>query len=314
MAVTRTDKKKRPASSAETGSPDSPSSGKRRKVTKSKTKAKAKKLAPTPTYRRGAKSLGSGVSAASATSSPSSLKKRIASSPARKSTASRFALSRSTHGMRTRGKARIFRFFDLPAEVRNLVYASAYRSDSPAILSQLRMPQSIKVPKILSEALPFWFENTPITIHVLGNWCVRFQHLHRLGQLNYSNAGKVTLPRILEEGGVRSRQVRFKQLHYRVKCACCAEGKVILNVDVGAKHIGNPSKVLVETEVVNRQSVYAKVVDGLDKMCGVAKKAAEDLVGREDFNGFTVEDVQALALSFRDDDCDGVSRDHGDDN
>lgn len=212
--------------------------------------------------------------------------------------------------MRTRAQARIFKFFELPPEVRNLIYAKAYGSDTPITLSELRLPEELKVSQVFSEALPFFFENTPMTIPVMSNWCVRYQHLHRPGFQRYEMTGQVKVPRILGQDGVSGELVRFKRLQYRAKCCCCVEGKAVLEVDVEVVNNGKKFSALTETEVVNRQNVFAKVVDGLDKMVVVVKAAVEKMSGRESFNGFTVEDVKTLALCFRDDHYDRKAADH----
>ncbi|KAK4498060.1 hypothetical protein PRZ48_010716 [Zasmidium cellare] len=291
MALTRS-ANKRPAS-AETGAPDS-SSGKRRKVSKTKKKTKT--------------TSSSSVSTTAATSS-SPLKKRSV----RAWTPSHLRLSRSSHEMRTRSKARVFPFFKLPAEIRNSIYAEAYGSDAPVDLDDLRLPDDLKVPEILGEALPFFFESTPVVIDVMSNVCVRFQHLHHAGHARYERTGQVALPKILQEGVVPSKDVRFKQLHFRVKCCCCDQGKVLLNVDVEVVNRGTSLGALTETEVLNRQQVYASAVEELDKMAGWAQEAVDGISGRESFNGFTVEDLKDLAMCFRNDEDDGKSRDHSDD-
>lgn len=212
--------------------------------------------------------------------------------------------------MRTRAKARVFRFLDLPAEIRNAIYVEAYGSDEPVKLDELRFPKELKVPQLYSEGLPFFFENTPIVIPVISNWCVRYQHLHLSRHTRYEQTGVVDVPRILEEVGLSEKVVRFQRLHFEVKCCCCEEGKVILSVDVEVIKKSNQIKALAETEVVNRQNVFAEVVDGLDKMSVVVKERVDQISRREGFNGFTVADIKDLALCFRDDSDGGKSRDH----
>ncbi|KAF2173716.1 hypothetical protein M409DRAFT_15990 [Zasmidium cellare ATCC 36951] len=294
MALTRS-ANKRPAPSAESGAPDSSSSGKRRKVSQGK-----KKTTSSPS------------SSTAVATSPSSLKKRTVVR-ARTSTSARLHLSQSSHDMRTRSKARIFPFFRLPAEIRNLIYSEAYGSDDPVDLADLRLPAELKVPEIFGEALPFFFESTPVVIPVMSNVCVRHQHLHRAEHERYERTGQVELPRILQEGCVPSKDVRFKCLHFRAKCCCCDRGKVLLDVDVQVVNRGTSLGALTETEVLNRLQVYASAVAELDKMVDVVKGVVDEISGRENFNGFTVDDVKRLAMCFRNDEDDGKSPDHSDD-
>lgn len=216
--------------------------------------------------------------------------------------------------MRTRAKARIFRFSELPPEIRNLVYQEAYSSDEPVDLEDLQLPAELKVPGIFSEALPFFFEGKPIVVTVMSNICVRFQHLHRAEHSRFGRTGQVELPRMLQEGGLPRKVVRFKRMHYQVKCCCCDQGKVLVDVDVEAIQKGAAYRALVETQVVNRPQVYTSVVRELEKMVDVLKEAADEISGRESFNGFTVEDIKAMAMCFRNDDDDAkLNRDDDDD-
>lgn len=215
--------------------------------------------------------------------------------------------------MRTRAKARIFHFSDLPPEIRNLVYQEAYRSDERVDLDDLQLPTELKVPGIFSEALPFFFEGTPVVITVMSNICVRFQHLHRSEHSRYERTGQVELPRMLQEGGVPRKDVRFKRMHCQVKCCCCDRGKVLTDVDVEAIQMGASYRALVETQILNRSQVYKSVVGELENMLAVLKGVVNEISGRESFNGFTVEDIKALAMCFRNDDDDAKLHSEDDD-
>jgi hypothetical protein len=73
---------------------------------------------------------------------------------------------------RTRSRAKIFRFFDLPPEIRNQVYEFLFAAPShmAVAISCLRLPLFLQVPRMLSEALPFFFSHTPVLVFFRTAW------------------------------------------------------------------------------------------------------------------------------------------------
>lgn len=205
--------------------------------------------------------------------------------------------------MRTRTRAKIFRFTDLPAEIRHLVYEKAYAADAPTPLETIRLPQSIKVPGIFSEALSFFFENTPIVVDVRSNWCVRYRHRHHAGHERWSTTGKITLPKLATTGTIPDEVMRFREVVFEVTCCCCDISKVIARVKVKVGHFdgGVQTAQLVETDLVpGPAQSNEKIRNSLEMMFDNVRKTLEVVSRQEGFNGMKLADLQRLARLFRD--------------
>ncbi|EME42486.1 hypothetical protein DOTSEDRAFT_26072 [Dothistroma septosporum NZE10] len=209
----------------------------------------------------------------------------------------------STHTMRTRTRAKTFRFTDLPAEIRHLVYERAYAANAPTPLQAIRLPQHIKVPQIFSEALPFFFENTSIVVDVRSNWCVRYVHRHHAGHERWSSTGKITMPKLATTKVLSDKVIRFRDVVFEVTCCCCDEGKVIarMKVKVGYFERGVQSAQVLETELVPGPAQNKPTIrESLEKMFESAREVLHLVSRQAGFNGLKLLDLQRLARLFRD--------------
>lgn len=214
----------------------------------------------------------------------------------------------SIHGMRTRRHLRIFRFNELPPEIRNIIYPLAY--GGPRVdIAKLKLPRSICVPGLFSEGLPFFFESTPIIVITRSNLCVRYQHLHTAQHVGFEKTGQINVPKLLQgkliQGKLVEEVVRFKDVSVEGFCCCCTDSRCIARIGVEVVpekegDTGGLKAVVNSKEVVHRVSSDKLVVDVLDRMLAAAEKYVKQINAREGFNGLTVEDLKALALCFRD--------------
>ena len=203
----------------------------------------------------------------------------------------------SAHGMTTRSRARNFRFLDLPAEIRAIIYAETCAEPSePLDLSSFKLPIQLSVSSMLrSEALPVFFSATTFTARFRSNWCVRNEHIHGPGYMRYMESGKLDLSPYLRETPVAlpKEAVRFHNINFSVQCACCVQERVIGSLELRVvdrkPFVGNSSSISSNSET---KKVWTRMVEGVESQ-------VKQIGARHLFNGFTIDDVVELAMCFR---------------
>lgn len=204
----------------------------------------------------------------------------------------------SAHKMRTRSRADQIDLMSFPPEIRNSIYSHMYRREDATEIAKLRLPSSIRVPGLFTEALPIFFESTHITVPVRSNWCVRHSHLHTPYHMNYDTTGTFMLSAMLAR--VPESLVRFRKVSFEISCCCCVGFRLIAEFGVEAKGQDiSCNKDLSCREVLVDDK--PQVIEGLDRMLDTAEKFVKtEIEGRDGFNGFAVDDLMSIALCFRD--------------
>lgn len=211
----------------------------------------------------------------------------------------------------TRSQTKLFRLLDLPAEVRIRLYhyqALSLSNAVPMDLGFVDLPPSLSLNRqTREEALPVFFSSNRFKITVGSNWCVRNKHFHDDRDYDWVNFGHLRLSRTLTglarakegEGGLNEKVIRFRHVTMDLTCACCHGPRHIGTVELTVE--GHTAVVKCE-DVLKRmgtvEEMYLKVV-GLDAIFLEVEKVVEAIKKRQDFNGFTVDDLVAVAGCFR---------------
>lgn len=202
----------------------------------------------------------------------------------------------SAHGMTTRSRAKNFQFMNLPPELRSLIYESVFSSaDQPLDLSNFKLPKLLSVSRtVREEALPVFFAASTFTTTFRSNWCVRNKHWHSSEYIRHYETGKLNISAFLLEGNLAlpREAIRFHSVNFSVKCVCCLQpieiGSVQLRV-VGRKPFENAS---VTSTNLDTKLIWPGFVQDLER-------EVKTIGQREHFNGFSMKDLQELAICFR---------------
>lgn len=207
------------------------------------------------------------------------------------------AATRYHHGMLTRSRGNTFRIMELPAQLRNNIYSYASHDPNPIQLTDVRLPPFAHVSKIIrSEVLPAFFKENVFSAAVTTNWCVSHNEFFGpKGQL-YARSGSIGLHPLLDLGPYRLsyEAVRFGHVKFSVICYCF-HGRAVSIGEVDIKSVGERvAELLVDTTVPEQTK------SALIKMGTAAKNVAKAAKAREQFNGFSVEDLLEIGACFRD--------------
>ena len=207
------------------------------------------------------------------------------------------AVAVSSHHMRTRSRAHEFRILDLPPEIRSHIYSFAYSEPALFSLADFKLLPEVSVSRqFRAEALPHFFASNTFTGTVRSNWCVFAKHLHTSEHIRYDRSGVVDLSQLLrDDSGIALPRdiVRFRDVVIKVICCCCSDG-----IRLGTVELRVPDRTPV---------VDTTLKDGLDQVsapvlqnmfAGVDATVAR-IARRELFNGFTIDDILAVAKEFR---------------
>ena len=210
------------------------------------------------------------------------------------------AADTTSHYIMTRARSKKFRFFDLPAEIRNRIYgyaASSSSKEQPLSLEVLALPLYISPSRqFREECLPVFFAVNTFKASIVCNYCVYQLHFHGPQHLRLNETGKLHLPPFLAAGGNGvSETMRLQHVHLSINCVCCFRGNEIATMDLRVEG----KKPVVEGKVKSRFQPDAS--KGSVKLILQDAEGAVQTIGvlRDVFNGFTIEDVVAIAGAFR---------------
>ena len=204
----------------------------------------------------------------------------------------------SAHKMKTRARSSKFQFMNLPPELRCKIYEHLFSSaGQPLNLSDFRLPKALYWSHaVREEALPVFFASSTFTATFRCNWCVRNHHWHSDKYLRYNETGIFDLSPLLGTGNLAlpKEAVRFHNVDFSVRCVCCVQV-----LEIG----------FVQLRIVDRKPcVTAEVTSGNLETRWVWPRFVKDIEeevkkigGRSVFNGFTVGDLETLAMCFRQD-------------
>ena len=220
---------------------------------------------------------------------------RISKSTPRKKVA---PASSAANRIITRSQSKIFRWlFDLPGEIRNHIYSSAYVINSPD-LSNFTIPAALSAcRKVREEGLPVFFATNIFHVTLRCNWCVFASHFHGPLHVRYNDTGVVELSPFLLDGwlGLPEEAIRFQHVDFHINCVCCISPTEIGTLSIRVLD----RKQFVESKLRKPEQMGIGTTTSWKVMTEAVESVIKRSGERSIFNGFMVEDIARVASCFR---------------